>query len=175
MKEAIFHRLYDTYHNDVFGFLMYLVKDRQVAEDLSHEVYVRVLKSYEQFQQKSTEKTWLFTIAKNVAIDYFRKNNVRRKHNFDAFEWESERLMTSQKSIEEGIVQNDEFNKLMEALDECTGDQKVVIILRYIQQLSIRETAEVLNWTEGKVKTTQHRAIKALREILSKEGSLNEP
>ncbi len=44
MKESIFHRLYDEYHQDVFQFLVYLVKNRTVAEDLSHEVYVRVLK-----------------------------------------------------------------------------------------------------------------------------------
>ena len=45
----------------------------------------------------------------------------------------------------------------------CTGDQKMVIVMRYFQELSITETAEILNWTEGKVKTTQHRAIKAFR------------
>ena len=73
VKESIFHRLYDEYHQDVFQFLIYLVKNRTVAEDLSHEVYVRVLKAYERFEGKSSEKTWLFSIAKNVAIDYFRK------------------------------------------------------------------------------------------------------
>ena len=78
MKESIFHRLYDEYHQDVFRFLVYLVKNRTVAEDLSHEVYVRVLKAYERFESKSSEKTWLFSIAKNVAIDYFRKANVRQ-------------------------------------------------------------------------------------------------
>ncbi|CAM5181175.1 RNA polymerase sigma (SigX) subunit OS=Ureibacillus acetophenoni OX=614649 GN=SAMN05877842_10421 PE=3 SV=1 [Ureibacillus acetophenoni] len=83
MKESIFHRLYDTYHQDVFQFLIYLVKNRSVAEDLSHEVYVRVLKSYDRFEGKSSEKTWLFAIAKNVAIDYFRKNTVRAARTFE--------------------------------------------------------------------------------------------
>ena len=85
MKDSIFHRLYDTYHQDVFQFLIYLVKNRIVAEDLSHEVYVRVLKSYDRFQGRSSEKTWLFAIAKNVAIDYFRKNTIHSSHAFDAF------------------------------------------------------------------------------------------
>ena len=65
---------------------------------------------------------------------------------------------------------------LLVELDHCTGDQKMVIIMRYFQEFSIAETAEVLKWTEGKVKTTQHRAIKALRERLSakeKEGKVH--
>lgn len=169
LKETIFHRLYDTYHHDVFQFLIYLVKDRSIAEDLSHEVYVRVMKSYEQFQGKSSEKTWLFTIAKNVAIDFFRKSNVRRKHSFDAFEWENDRLVAPQKSLESSIILNDELRQLLEVLEFCSGDQKMVIILRYFQELSIKETAAILNWTEGKVKTTQHRAILKLRELMTKE------
>lgn len=176
LKESIFHRLYDQYHQDVFQFLIYLVKDRSVAEDLSHEVYVRVLKSYERFQGKSSEKTWLFAIAKNVAIDYFRKQAVRSAHSFTAFDWETEQLVSPTKSPESFIELNDETRKILEALEKCTGDQQMVIIMRYFQELSIAETAAILNWTEGKVKTTQHRAIKQLRELLSrnKEASQNE-
>lgn len=167
MKESIFHRLYDLYHQDVFQFLVYLVKDRLVAEDLSHEVYVRVLKSYDRFQGKSSEKTWLFAIAKNVAIDYFRKNAVRASRSFHFFDWEKEQLVSPTKSPEAFTELNDELRQLLEALEKCTGDQQMVIILRYFQELSIAETAAVLNWTEGKVKTTQYRAIKQLREMLS--------
>lgn len=172
MKESVFHRLYDTYHQDVFRFLFYLVKNQTVAEDLSHEVYVRVLKSYERFQGKSSEKTWLFAIAKNVAIDYFRKNKVKSNHTFEAFEWESEQLRSNEKSPESILELNDEMAQVLDALDECTGDQKMVMTLRFIQQLSIAETAEVLNWTEAKVKTTQHRAIKNVRQKLTKDGEV---
>lgn len=172
MKESVFHRLYDTYHQDVFRFLFYLVKNQTTAEDLSHEVYVRVLKSYERFQGKSSEKTWLFAIAKNVAIDYFRKSKVKSDRTFDAFEWESEQLRSNEKSPESILELNDEMAQVMEALDECTGDQKMVITLRFIQQLSVAETAEVLNWTEAKVKTTQHRAIKNVRQKLTNDGEV---
>lgn len=167
MKESIFHRLYDLYHQDVFQFLIYMVKNRSVAEDLSHEVYVRVLKSYERFQGKSSEKTWLFAIAKNVAIDYFRKNAVRSSHAFDVFNWETDNLVSPMKSPDLLTELNDEMRELLEALEKCTGDQKMVIIMRYFQELSIAETAAILNWSEGKVKTTQHRAINKLREILT--------
>nr|WP_106784611.1 RNA polymerase sigma factor SigX [Lysinibacillus timonensis] len=167
MKESIFHRLYDAYHQDVFQFLIYLVKNRSVAEDLSHEVYVRVLKSYDRFEGKSSEKTWLFAIAKNVAIDYFRKNAVRSARTFDAFDWEKTQLVSPSKSPDAYLELSDDLRQLLEALEKCTGDQKMVIVMRYFQELSIAETAAILNWTEGKVKTTQHRAIKHLRDILT--------
>lgn len=169
VKEAVFHRLYDTYHQDVFRFLVYLVKDQTTAEDLSHEVYMRVLKAYDQFEHKSSEKTWLFSIAKNVAIDHFRKQAVRERHNMSSFNWEQEQLRATTPTPEQTIMLEDDMQQLMHALEQCTGDQKMVIVLRFIQQLSVQETAEALEWTEAKVKTTQHRAMKALKQILNKE------
>lgn len=173
-KESIFHRLYDSYHRDVFQFLIYLVKNRSMAEDLSHEVYVRALRSYERFQGRSSEKTWLFAIAKNVAIDYFRKSTVRASRSFDAFNWETEQLVSPDKSPEMVTELQEEMGQLLEALEKCTGDQKMVIIMRYFQELSIAETAAILSWTEGKVKTTQHRAIKQLRKFMESTNSIKE-
>jgi RNA polymerase sigma-70 factor (ECF subfamily) len=176
MNDSVFHRLYDSYHQDVFQFLIYLVRNRQTAEDLVQEVYVRVIRAYSKFEGKSSEKTWLFSIAKNVAIDHFRKQTVRKKRLFESFDWETMQLVSSDMLPEDIVMLNDEMKALLVALDHCTGDQKMVIIMRYFQELSIAETAEVLKWTEGKVKTTQHRAIKALRQRLSakeKEGKVH--
>lgn len=148
---------------------MYLTKNRSVTEDLSHEVYVRVLKAYDRFESKSSEKTWLLAIAKNVALDYFRKQNVRRKHQFEHFDWEIQQLVSDEPSPEFYVESKDDAEVLMEQLDRCTGDQKMVVVLRYYQQLSISETASVLGWTEAKVKTTQHRALKKLKDLYEQE------
>lgn len=172
MDDSVFHRLYDEYHQDVFQFLMYLVKNRELAEDLMHEVYVRVLKSFHRFEGKSSEKTWLFSIAKNVAIDHFRKQSVRKKHLFDFYDWEKDVFVSNESSPDEQLEWNDEMKNIVVALDSCTADQKMVVVMRYLQQLSITETAAILGWTEAKVKTTQHRAIHKLRDVLteSQEG-----
>lgn len=173
MDDSVFHRLYEQYHRDVFKFLIYLTRNRDHAEDLSHEVYVRVLRAYAGFEGKSSEKTWLFSIAKNVAIDHFRKNAVRKKHLYDKFDWEKSELVSTGILPDEMAVMSEEMQELLKELDLCTGDQKMVIVMRYFHDLSIAETADVLGWTEGKVKTTQHRAIKALQKkmnALPKEG-----
>lgn len=168
MDDSVFSRLYDEYHNDVFRFLIYLIRDRDQAEDLMHEVYVRVLKAYSGFEGKSSEKTWLFSIAKNVAIDHYRKSSVRRKHSFDKFDWEKSELVSTEILPDNLVVLNEEMKDLLNVLDTCTGDQKMVIHMRFIHDLSIAETAEILGWSEGKVKTTQHRAINALRKKISR-------
>lgn len=167
MDDSVFHRLYDEYHQDVFKFLIYLTSDRSQSEDLMHEVYVRVLRAYAKFEGKSSEKTWLFSIAKNVAIDHFRKKGLRSKHHLDSFNWETNEFSSSSPLPEEIMVLNDEMKQLLGALQTCTVDQKMVIMMRYFHDLSIAETAEVLNWTESKTKTTQHRAIQALKKKLN--------
>jgi len=74
---------------------------------------------------------------------------------------------------EDTAIMNEKAKLLYRCLDLCTVDQKAVLISRYIYDLSIKETAEVLGWSESKVKTTQHRALKALKRemesVLNKE------
>ena len=68
---------------------------------------------------------------------------------------------------------NDNVREIYRCLNRCTVNQKAAIILRYIQGMSISETADVLNWSESKVKTTQHRALKAIKKMMddsSEEG-----
>ncbi|SEH82116.1 RNA polymerase, sigma subunit, SigX [Halobacillus karajensis] len=167
---TFFDELYENYHHDLFQFLLYMVKDRDLAEDLVQDVYVRVMKSYDSFNRRSSEKTWLFSIARHVAIDYFRKQKRKRNRIMEFFDWneKGEQIQDHQKLPEEIAIQKDEVQEVYRALDECTVDQKSVLILRYIQCMSIKETAEILGWSESKVKTTQHRAVKALKLILAK-------
>ncbi len=164
MDDSVFHHLYETYHHDVFNFLTYLTKDRQLAEDLSHEVYVKAIRAYSSFEGRSSEKTWLFAIAKNVSTDYFRKKTVRSKYDATFFDWETDEIQAKDKTPEQQSIDKDVMKAILENLDTCTIDQRLVIIMRYFNDLSITDTAEVLEWTEGKVKTTQHRALISLRK-----------
>ncbi|WP_044340136.1 RNA polymerase sigma factor SigX [Rossellomorea aquimaris] len=161
--DSVFEKLYSDYHQDVFQFLIYMVQNRQQAEDLVQEVYIRVLKSHERFEGKSSERTWLFSIAKNVAIDHFRKQKNWKNRILDKFDWSRNDVTDDAALPEEIAVAKEEIQVLYECLKMCSTDYRMVIIMRYLQELSIAETSEVLGWTESKVKTTQHRAIKWLR------------
>lgn len=172
--DTVFEELYEKYHHDVFQFLFYMVKNRENAEDLVQEVYIRVLKSYSKFQGNSSEKTWLFSIARNVAIDWFRKQKNWKQRLIDKFDWTEQQIKDDQPFPEEITLQKEEVRLIMNSLNKCTFDQRMVVIMRYFNGLSISESAGALNWTESKVKTTQHRALKALKvnlqEMMAKEG-----
>ncbi|MGI8315400.1 RNA polymerase sigma factor SigX [Halobacillus mangrovi] len=170
--KRFFDDLYDKYHKDLFQFIIYMVKDRDLAEDLVQDVYIKVIKSYQSFDGRSSEKTWLFSIARHVTIDYFRKQKRKRNRIMDFFDWseKGEKIQDTDTLPEEVAIQNEELKAVYQALDQCTVDQRSVIILRFIQGMSIQETAAILDWSESKVKTTQHRGMKALREILDKES-----
>ncbi|WP_026688750.1 RNA polymerase sigma factor SigX [Alteribacter aurantiacus] len=171
MREE-FERLYETYHHALFQYLFYMVRSRETAEELVQEVYIKVLHSYKGFEGKSSEKTWLYSIAKHVAIDWMRSQNRKKR------KWIGKQYELSERAFEihdpsplpdEIVEQNEDVKHVYEMMEHCTDDQKQVLILRYIQSMSIQEAAAVLGWTESKVKTTQHRAIKALKKHLGEK------
>lgn len=169
--KATFESLYDRYHEDLFQYVFYLVKDRTTTEDIVQEVYIKVLRSYENFRGDSSEKTWLFSIARHTTMDFFRKQQRHKNRIADFLNWnqEIENLKDRQALPEEIMVADEEVQKIYKLLDQCTLDQKNVLILRYIQSLSIKETAEILSWSKSKVKTTQHRAIKKLQKLTTSD------
>ncbi|MDA7027776.1 RNA polymerase sigma factor SigX [Bacillus sp. CLL-7-23] len=170
--EETFQKIYDQYHQDLFQFLFYMVKDKSQAEDLVQEVYIRVLHSYQTFEGRSSEKTWLLSIARHVAIDWFRKQQTIRQRILGTFDWEKQDVKDHHPLPEEVVMQHENLQEIFTALDKCTLDQRSVIILRFIQGYSISETAKALHFSESKVKTTQHRGLKVLRkqmELLKEE------
>lgn len=166
MMNSVFHDLYEKYHHEIYQFIYYMTKNRETAEDLVQEVYIRIMKAYERFEGKSSEKTWMYSIARNVTIDHFRKQKGWKDKIFANFDWDRQSIEDTQPIPEEVAILNDDIQALYQCLNRCTTNQRSVIILRYIQGMSITETAEILNWSESKVKTTQHRAIKVIKKLM---------
>ncbi|MGE7779866.1 RNA polymerase sigma factor SigX [Peribacillus sp. NPDC097264] len=173
IMNSIFHDLYEKYHQEIYQFIYYMTKDRETAEDLVQEVYIRIMKAYNRFEGNSSEKTWMYSIARNVTIDYFRKQKGWKNKIIPNIDWDGQMIKDNQPIPEEVAIMNDNVREIYRCLNRCTVNQKAVIILRYIQGMSISETAGVLNWSESKVKTTQHRALKAIKKMMddsSEEG-----
>lgn len=169
--KVVFDEIYDQYHQDLYQFIFYMVKDKQVTEDLVQEVYLKVLKSSERFRGDSSIKTWLFSIARHVSLDHFRRKKRTRDRIADYFDWgEKSHILKDERPLpEEMAIKSEEIKNLYTYLDFCTVDQKSVLILRYIQSFSIQETATILNFTISKVKTTQHRGLKLLKKLIIEE------
>ncbi|WP_445486794.1 sigma-70 family RNA polymerase sigma factor [Niallia sp. 03133] len=158
--------LYVKYNHDVFHFLIYMGVSQEQAEDLVQEVFMRVLKTKSSFKGQSSEKTWLCTIAKNIALDYFRKQKGTQVNNFYTNISFFTEMKDNSALPEEITMQKEVSDWINDSLQNCTVDQRMVILIRYIHEMSIVETASYLGWTESKVKITQHRALKALRKTM---------
>lgn len=160
---------YRLYSDAVFEYILMMIHDYQQAEDLTHDTFVKAYKNQHSFQYKAAPRTWLFRIAHNLTIDYIRKQKP-----LNLFQ----EVFKSQKSPEplpEDKVEIKESSvALYRALSRLKPAYREVIILRKIKEFSTRESSEVLNWSEGKVKTTLYRAIPALEKELLKEGFLHE-
>lgn len=166
--ETIFNNLYSKYHQDVFQFLFYMVKNKEVAEDLTQDVYIKALKAYHQFREGASEKTWLYSIAKNTAIDYLRRQKYVQLQQQEEYESTFENLRDIYPIPEEVTVRNEDIKIMYKALKNCTADQQIVINMKYIQGLSNDEVAKSLGWSLSKVKTVQHRGLKTLKKHIEK-------
>ncbi|MDX5475183.1 MAG: RNA polymerase sigma factor [Bacillaceae bacterium] len=150
---------YEEYADGIYHFLIYYTGKKDV-EDLVQEVFIRAIQSFHTFQGKSSPKTWLYSIARHIAID-----NIRKKK----FKWIKEEFLQTvkspDKSPEEILHASEEVRELYHSLNKLKKNYREVIILRGIKDFSVSETAEILNWNESKVNVTLHRAINALKVI----------
>ena len=166
MEDVLTH-LYKRYSASVFNFLVYFTGNRQASEDLVQETFLRVMQYYANFEGRSHPKTWILKIAKNVAIDYERR---RRLPIFNST-YESDRFdqLQSVTNTEEEVLDRESVERIIQAINSLRPQYRLAIILRGIEGLSTAQVAEILNWSEAKVKTTLHRARQQLLKRLERK------
>ncbi|RIW32068.1 RNA polymerase sigma factor [Bacillus salacetis] len=156
---------YQVYSDEIYRFILILLGDHEQAKDLTHDTFLKAYQYLDHFKGETSDKNWLYRIARNITIDYLRKRKPLRylSDSFKAF--------PANHDTPEKITQLGEAERqLYLSLSRLKRSYREVIILRKIKELSIRETAEVLAWSEGKVKTTLLRGMKALKIQMQKEG-----
>ncbi|TYS17513.1 RNA polymerase sigma factor [Rossellomorea vietnamensis] len=148
------------YNKDIYHFLIYYTGSSDI-EDLVQEVFYRAIKSIDTFKEQSSPKTWLFSIARNVGIDEIRKKKrIKLRHALLEKEFEDKK----EKSPESILHLNEQNKILYQTIHTLKRNYRDVIILRGIKEFSVSETAQVLNWSENKVRITYHRALLALQK-----------
>lgn len=159
------------YSHDVYDFLVYYTGNKDV-EELVQEVFIKVSKGLKSYKHNSSPKTWIFSIARNVAIDDVRKRKRRIMHDTSSFD---ERIGTAERNAsqtpEKILLQNEEEQELFQAIQQLKKGFRDVLILRGVKGFSVRETAEILEWKEAKVKTNYHRAKQTLKKLHGWEDS----
>ncbi|MGD6782001.1 RNA polymerase sigma factor [Sutcliffiella horikoshii] len=154
--------IYNKHHLDVYRFLIYFSGNQNDAEDLTQEVFIRVLKNLPNFNCTNNLKTWIFSIAKHVAIDHYRKRKFATIFREGFFK----QLESNNKKPDEEYEINEMKELVHDAISKLKPSYRAVVILRGINEFSIKETSEILKCSESKVKVDYHRALKTLKNKL---------
>ena len=137
--------LITRYKTKVYTYILLMVKNQQLAEDLFQETFIKVIQSLKRHKYKDNGKfvSWIIRIAHNLVIDHFRKEkqiNTCSNEDFEADLFNSSKF--SAKNIEQLIVQNQIIKDVRKLIDELPDDQREVVMLRHYGQLSFKEIAE---------------------------------
>ncbi len=154
--------LYERFHLGIFRYLYYRSGDSHAADDLTSEVFLRMIHALSSFRLRdSAFQAWLYQIARNVLIDHFRKANTRNHVQLE------ENIMEGNETIRSRPVER-ALNSitLQKALDQLSEEQHDVIVMRFVSGMPIGEVAQALNRSEDAVKALQRRALSNLRDVL---------
>lgn len=163
-SEAAFSELYDRYAPQLMGyFFRMLWKDRELAEDYTQDLFIKVANNLGHFDHSKVFKTWIFSIANNMCKNAYRSAEVRsRSRSY---------LEQEQQTMEEPMIQRaldqDQFNQALElALGALDGIKQSTFRMRYFEDLSIKEISEAMECSEGTVKSRLFYVTKHLSEVL---------
>lgn len=171
-ERAEFALLVEKYHEMIYRLAIKMVNNPQDAEDILQETFIKAYRHLENFDGRSSLSTWLYRIATNEALMFLRRQKpepVSVDQTLDTGEGEIEPLQIIDWSSlpEEELMSVEAQIYLDKAVEKLSPSLRVVFVLRDIQSLSTRETAEVLNISETAVKTRLSRARLQLRDELT--------
>lgn len=156
-------KLINVFWVDVFSFVMKKVKDENDADEITVNVFSKVLSKLDMFDPHFQFKTWILTIAQNTVIDFWRKKN---RENEDAIENLDEVKNQYAKSPEELLISEEEQKKIIKIIESLDANYQDIIKLRFFEEKSIKEIAEELGISVANTKVRVMRAKKVLAELL---------
>ena len=160
--------LFNRYNVAVFNFFLKLTADRQKSEDLTQNLFYRIIRYRESFQpDKGSFKSWMYQMARNMHADFCKQEKKVKHIVKDSLHFnENETPAAAEQSVEEN------YERLHSALAKLGPVDRELIVLSRFEGLKYREISKIKNMSEGSVKVQIHRAIKELKQLYfnQKEG-----
>ena len=166
-KKAIAY-LYDLHYRAVYNYIFYRVSDLQAAEDLSAEVFIRMINKLPDYVDRGRPLlAWLYTIARNLVIDHHRiadkKEEVALKEEI---------LENKIPGPDQELQDRQTSDCFREALKQLPEAQRQLLIYRFINEFSMTIIIQLLNKSDRAVRSLQHRALRSLERVLAEENCL---
>lgn len=154
-----YSEIYKKFSDKIFRYLYWQTKDFRLSEDLTSEAFVKLWQEWKRIKRDFLQ-AWLFKVAHNLLVDWYRK---KKEVSLGGYE------VAYDDDLLERISKDEEAKKLGKALNALPGNLKRIAILRFIEGLSAKEVATILDLSEVNVRVLQHRALVKLKEVI-KDG-----
>lgn len=160
-----FGELYDRYVDQVYRYIAYRVGSTQLAEDLTSETFLRALRRISSFTWQGRDVgAWFVTISRNLIADHYKSGRYRLELTTDDVSESSSAPTISGPEAE--VLEAMQNKVLLEAIKKLNAEQQECVVLRFLQSLSVAETAQIMGKNEGAIKALQYRAIRTLGRLL---------
>jgi len=167
---SAFGSLYDRYQPAIYRFIVVKVGSREEAEDITHHVFLSAWTKVRTYKHRGHPfSSWLYQIARNMVIDHYRSR--RDDVSLDKLDPESSIIPAAAQA---DLSMKLQLEKVHRAVKELKPDYQDVIILRFVEDLPLKEVSAILKKSEGAIKLAQHRAIKELKKKLGDESQDDE-
>ena len=169
-------KAYDLYINQLYRFIYFKVGSREEAEDLCSAVFLKAWHHIlsNSLKQEKTLKALLYKIARNLIIDHYRRSKARETVSLNHGSGGSLEIVDDKQNAGQLMETKADLLVLETKLPELKDEYREIIILRFINELSIKEIADILNKPKGNIRVLIFRALKALKELLENdENSLS--
>ena len=165
---ASFEKLIKMYRESLIFFCMRYTHNSSLAEEIAEDSFVELLLHKDRFNFSCSVKTYLFTIARNKAVNMLRKSKFSTElENF-------ENSLEDTASLEEAVIKSDESRLLYKVLDKLSDDYRCALYLVYIEDLSYAQAGKVMKKSIKQIENLVYRAKAAARKELEKEGIVRE-
>lgn len=155
--------LYERHKKRLFGFFYNMEKSVGLSEDLVQNVFVRMLKYRNTYSGEGSFMAWMFSMARNVRYDYYKKNRQRHA-DLSQLEYKIE----DSENAETKMNRADDISLVQRAMLKLDVDKREVLVLSKFKEMKFSEIGNVLGCSEGAAKVKAHRALKDLRAIVQK-------
>jgi RNA polymerase sigma factor (sigma-70 family) len=163
-----FNDLYVRYRPKVFSTAFHYLQHTHDAEELTQDVFVELFRSAGKYNAKATPGTWIFRITVNKCLDKLRYRKAKKRFAFISYFFQSDEHGDVPDAEGRQPFSDDENTMLHKAIDRLPEKQKTALILTQIEELSIKETAAIMDTTPKAVESLTHRAKANLKNLLKK-------
>ncbi|MDP2820989.1 MAG: RNA polymerase sigma factor [bacterium] len=160
--EKEFNRAYFQYIGPIYRFFYLKTDSQEIAEDLASETFLRLWKTLSSGENINNPRAFLYKIARNLLTDFYRKKAQKTEISLDS----APEIIDSD-NFQQRIINNSEIERIKKAMQGLKEEYQLVIIWHYLEDIPIKEIAEIMEKTEGNIRVLLHRALQALKNSIN--------